>query len=251
MVVLNTLRILAYWPLILLIDKLSALGESRNPSEFRRLYAENLALKACNEALRKELRKAKGKRTAMPIRARALQVLGYLLNRNNVRFQKRYLGTCRSTVRIWTTRFRHPFRKPKNRGGRPPIDPKIVAMILQIKRDNPRFGSVKIAKTLAQMGIQVSRYTVAKVLRENGFDPTGIHQHPWEKMGGRLQRRNLGDGLLLHPTTKRHGDDAPRRLRHLHQRNHATQGVRRPRLHRLKRRRHHPRQPVLPDRAPT
>ncbi len=55
MVVLNTLRILAYWPLILLIDKLSVLGESRNPSEFRRLYTENLALKACNEALRKEL----------------------------------------------------------------------------------------------------------------------------------------------------------------------------------------------------
>ncbi len=183
-----TLRILAYWPLILLIDKLSAVGSQRHPNELRRLYSENLALKASNEALRKELRKlrnASGKGSEISVRARMQMVIGYLLNRENVRFQKRYLGASRTAVKKWVTRFRHPFAKPK-RVGRPPIDQALVNLILQIKRDNPRFGSVKIEKTLAQMGIKVSRYTICKVLKANGLDPIDDNRPAWKKWAGQF-----------------------------------------------------------------
>jgi putative transposase len=59
-----------------------------------------------------------------------------------------------------------------------------VDLILQIKRDNPRFGSVKIEKTLAQMGIKVSRYTVCKVLKDNGLDPIDDNRPVWKKWVG-------------------------------------------------------------------
>lgn len=184
---LCTLRILIYWPLILLIDKLSAVGSQHSPSELRRLYSENLALKASNEALRKELRKlrnASGKSQVTPVRARMLMVVGYLLNRGNVRFQKRYLGASRTAVRKWARRFRRPFTNAKKRVGRPPIDQALVDLILQIKSDNPRFGSVKIEKTLAQLGIKVSRYTICKVLKDNGLDPLDDHRPKWKKWAG-------------------------------------------------------------------
>ncbi len=53
------LRLCLTWPLLLLVDQLSRIGYSPHPSELRRLYSENLALKAVNESLRKELHRAR------------------------------------------------------------------------------------------------------------------------------------------------------------------------------------------------
>lgn len=178
------LRFIIYWPLILLVDQLSRVGYSPHPSELRRLYSENLALKAVNETLRKELHKARNKRVPMSLSARLFQVYAYLLTRGNKLFQDKFLGSSLATIKKWTTRFRHPFAKPKKPVGRPPIDAVIVEWVLKIKRESPRFGSRKISKTLARMGIHVSPYSVAKILREHGLHPIDDHRSKWEKWAG-------------------------------------------------------------------
>ncbi len=55
-------QLLVHWPLLLVVDALTKIGRTPHPSELRRLYTENLALKAVNEALRKELHRAQDKR---------------------------------------------------------------------------------------------------------------------------------------------------------------------------------------------
>ena len=133
-------RLCLFWPLILLVDRLSKVGYSPHPSELRRLYSENLALKAVNESLRKELHKARNKRTPMSFPTRFFQVYAYLLTRENKLFQDKFLGSSPATVKKWGTRLRHPFAKSKNQGGRPVIDEIIVEWVLKIKRGNPRYG---------------------------------------------------------------------------------------------------------------
>lgn len=180
-------RFIIYWPLILLIDKLSKIGYSPHPSELRRLYSENLALKAVNESLRMELHKARNKRAPLSISTRLSQVFAYLLTRGNKLFQDRFFGSSPSTIKTWASRFRHPFRKPNKRMGRPPIDEVIVEWVLRIKRENPRFGAPKISKTLARMGIRVSVYSVSKILKEHGLHPIDDRRSKWEKWAGALK----------------------------------------------------------------
>ncbi len=179
-----TLRFTIYWPLILLIDYLAKIGYSPHPSELRRLYSENLALKAVNESLRMELHKARSKRTPMSLRTRVSQVFAYLLTRGNMLFQKKFLGSSPSTIKTWATRFRHPFRKPKKKTGRPRVDAAIVELVLKIKKESPRFGAKKISQTLARMGIRVSAFSVDKILKEHGLHPIDDHRSRWEKWAG-------------------------------------------------------------------
>ncbi len=177
-------RFCLYWPLILLVDQLSKIGYSPHPNELRRLYSENLALKAVNESLRKELHKARNKRTPMTISTRLSQVYAYLLTRGNKLFIDKFLGSSPTTIKTWATRFRHPFTKQKKRMGRPPVDEVIVKWVLRIKRENPRFGSPKISETLGRMGIRVSIYTVSKILKEHGLHPIDDRRSKWEKWAG-------------------------------------------------------------------
>ena len=82
-------RLLVHWPLLLAVDVLSKLG--RTP-ELRRLYTENLTLKALNEVLRSELHRAQGKRKQLSRRSRVSQVFAYLLTRGTSCFRRRNLG---------------------------------------------------------------------------------------------------------------------------------------------------------------
>lgn len=133
------LRFILHWPLLLLVDKLSKVGYSPHPGELRRLYSENLALKGVNETLKKELHKARDKRASMSFGTRFTQVYAYLLNRGNKLFQDKYLGSSPATIGKWASRFRHPFSKPVNRGGRPIVDETIIEWVLRIKSENPRY----------------------------------------------------------------------------------------------------------------
>ncbi len=181
---LPLLRLCLTWPLLLIVDQLSKIGYSPHPSELRRLYSENLALKAVNESLRKELHRARNKRAPMSLSTRLAQVYAYLLTRGNRLFQTKFLGSSPATVKTWTARLRHPFTKPKNPGGRPPVDALIVEWVLKIKRENPRFGAVKISKTLARMGIKVSKFTVARILKAHGLDPIDDNRPKLKKWMG-------------------------------------------------------------------
>ena len=59
---------------------------------------------------------------------------------------------------------------PKSRG-RPPISNEIIDLILEMKRSNWGWGSLRISQELALLGIKVSKTKVAQILRENGLVP--------------------------------------------------------------------------------
>ena len=90
-------RLLVHWPLLLAVDVLSKLG--RTP-ELRRLYTENLTLKALNEVLRSELHRAQGKRKQLSRRSRVSQVFAYLLTRGNKLLQTSQLGKVQPSKRL-------------------------------------------------------------------------------------------------------------------------------------------------------
>lgn len=75
-------------------------------------------------------------------------------------------GTYRRFMRrlkiIWCS------KKPK---GRPPIHENIVDLIIDMKRCNAIWGAQRISDELNLLGIHVSKKTVLKILRENGFVP--------------------------------------------------------------------------------
>ena len=60
-----------------------------------------------------------------------------------------------------------------NSRGRPKIDASIEAIILAIKKDNPRYGVDRISAMLTtQLGVTVSPTTVLNVLKRNHIDPS-------------------------------------------------------------------------------
>jgi transposase InsO family protein len=65
--------------------------------------------------------------------------------------------------------------KPK---GRPPIHENVVDLIIDMKRSNTQWGAQRISDELNLMGIQVSKKTVLKILRENGFEPPKLRFAP-------------------------------------------------------------------------
>jgi putative transposase len=76
------------------------------------------------------------------------------------------LGWHRRLVRRrWTYAGRRP--------GRLAISNDVVALVLRLARDNPRWGYQRIVGELAGVGVCVSATSVAKILREAGLSPAG------------------------------------------------------------------------------
>ena len=69
---------------------------------------------------------------------------------------------------------------PKGRG-RPPIHENIGGLILEMKRGNKIWGAQRISDELRLMGIRVSKKSILKILRVNGFSPsrTKFAPPPW------------------------------------------------------------------------
>ena len=57
------------------------------------------------------------------------------------------------------------------RGGRPPVDPRTVALIGQMARENPGWGYRRIQGELCGLGIRVGASTVQRVLRRLRIPP--------------------------------------------------------------------------------
>jgi hypothetical protein len=66
-------------------------------------------------------------------------------------------------ARKWT--FRH------RRLGRPPIDPELVALIISLAKDNPRWGCVRIKGELQGLGHRIGATTIRTILRRAGIQP--------------------------------------------------------------------------------
>lgn len=77
--------------------------------------------------------------------------------------------------------------KPK---GRPPIHETIVDLIIEMKRCNKIWGSQRISDELRLLGIRVSKKTVLKILRVNGFVPprTRVAAPSWRNVLDSLER---------------------------------------------------------------
>ncbi len=69
----------------------------------------------------------------------------------------------RLVTRKWT--------QPYCRGGRPPLAEHVVALILRLARENPRWCYRRIQGELKKLGIRVSATTIRTVLLRNGLRP--------------------------------------------------------------------------------
>jgi putative transposase len=69
----------------------------------------------------------------------------------------------RLVTRKWT--------QTQPRGGRPPVVDDVVALILRLARENPRWGYRRIQGELKKLGMSVSATTIRTVLLRNGLRP--------------------------------------------------------------------------------
>ena len=68
-------------------------------------------------------------------------------------------------ARRWTYPRRHP--------GRPPVTQPVQALVLQLARENPRWGYRRIHGELVNLGHPIAAATVWKVMKAAGIDPCG------------------------------------------------------------------------------
>ncbi len=93
------------------------------------------------------------------------------------RIERARLEACARIVTVDTLRrwFRtlvaRKWTHPRTGPGRPPIAPETEHLIVTMARENPGWGVRGISQRLHQLGIEVSRATVRRVLRRNGIDP--------------------------------------------------------------------------------
>ena len=63
------------------------------------------------------------------------------------------------------------FSARRNQPGRPRVDTVISDLVLRMARENPRWGYTRIRGALGHLGHEVSRGTIANILKENGIEP--------------------------------------------------------------------------------
>jgi transposase InsO family protein len=63
--------------------------------------------------------------------------------------------------------------------GRPRLAADVASLIVQMAKDNPRWGYTRIQGSLSNVGYQVSRSAVANVLKENGIEPVPTRRISW------------------------------------------------------------------------
>jgi putative transposase len=68
----------------------------------------------------------------------------------------------------------------RRRPGRPRTDADIEELVVLMARDNPRWGYTRIRGALHNLGHEIARNTVKRILIENGFDPIRKKGMSWE-----------------------------------------------------------------------
>jgi putative transposase len=82
------------------------------------------------------------------------------------------LVTPQTLLRWHRTLVRRKWTYRKTRSpGRPPIDSEVVALVLRMAREKPRWGCVRICGELRKLGIRVGATTIRSLLRRHGLGP--------------------------------------------------------------------------------
>ena len=76
--------------------------------------------------------------------------------------------------RLVAAKWRQP-RPP----GRPPVPDELVALIVRLARENPRWGVVRIQGELSRLGHRVAASTIRKILRARRIPPPSGHEGSW------------------------------------------------------------------------
>ena len=79
----------------------------------------------------------------------------------------------------------------RNRGGRPGTDPEIIRLIVEMAKDNPRWGYMRIKGELAKLGIGVAANTIKAILARKGLGPAPRRGPSWSEF-----LRAQADGIL-------------------------------------------------------
>ena len=96
------------------------------------------------------------------------------------RLGKVFLIVKPATVIGWHRRLvaQHWTQTPTATRGRPPIEPEIRKLVIQIAGENPDWGYRRIHGELTRLGHAIAASTVWKILRAAGIDPAGDRTGP-------------------------------------------------------------------------
>ncbi len=67
----------------------------------------------------------------------------------------------------------------ERRPGRPRVGDEIERLVLKFASENPRWGYARIRGALSSLGHQVARSTIARILKDNGIDPSPKRATTW------------------------------------------------------------------------
>jgi putative transposase len=80
-------------------------------------------------------------------------------------------GDAATLLRWHRELVRRKWAQPQVRYGRPSIDAEVLALVLRLADENPRWGYQRIVGELRKLGIAVSPSTVRRTLLEAGLEP--------------------------------------------------------------------------------
>ncbi|MDD5598284.1 MAG: integrase core domain-containing protein [Victivallaceae bacterium] len=85
-----------------------------------------------------------------------------------------------STILAWHRKFvamKFDSSQVPRKPGRPRVETNTEELVLELARDNPFWGYLRIAGAIANLGYSVSKSTVRNILKRNGFNPSGKRKH--------------------------------------------------------------------------
>ena len=150
------------------------------------LVAENLALRQQLAVLRRK--------RARPRLVPLDRAFWILLSRVWLKWSDALAIVKPETVIAWHRRgFAKFWAWKSRRRGRPPTPPEIVALIVRMANDNPRWSRRRIANELAMLGYRVDKNTVAKYMPKPADRPRRPRSQTW----GTFVRNHLVGTLAI------------------------------------------------------